>query len=170
VTVTNGLILLERGAPFVGVNGTNAMPASNYELAFDAMRVAGDDFFCGLTFPVGNAHCSLILGGWGGGLVGISNVDGYDASENETTKYVSFESGRWYRVRLLVTEQKIQAWIEQKQVVNLIIVGRKLDVRFGEIMLSRPFGLCSWETSAAFRSIKLRAVNQSESAPRESGR
>jgi hypothetical protein len=159
VVVTNGLLVLQRGQPFVGVNGTNEIPTVNYELAFDAMRVAGDDFFCGLTFPVREAHCSLIVGGWGGGIVGLSNLDGADASENETTQYISFERGRWYRVRLRVSEQKIEAWIEQKKVVNLITTGRKLEVRFGEIMMSRPFGLAAWDTSAAFRAIKIRPVS-----------
>lgn len=158
VSVKNGLLLLERGQPFVGVNGTNEMPKLNYELAFDAMRVAGDDFFCGLTFPIRDTSCSLIVGGWGGGIVGLSNVDGADASENETTTFVSFETGRWYRIRLRVTEQKIEAWIEQKKVVNLRIAGRKLDVRIGDIMQSRPFGLTAYDTTAAYRAIRIRSV------------
>ena len=159
VTVTNGLLVFHRGQPFVGVNHTNEVPLVNYEVAFDAMRLDGSDFFCALTFPVRDACCSLIVGGWGGGLVGLSNLDGGDASENETMKFVSFESGRWYRIRLRVTEQKIEAWIEQKKVVNLVTTGRKLSVSFGEIMMSQPFGLASWETSAAFRAIKLRPVS-----------
>lgn len=158
VTVTNGLLVLRRGQPFVGVNGTKEMPRLNYELAFDAMRVAGDDFFCGLTFPIRDTSCSLILGGWGGGIVGLSNVDGADASENETSTYVSFETGRWYRIRLRVTEQKIEAWVEQKQVVNLLTAGRKFDVRLGDIMASRPFGLAAYDTTAAYRAIKVRTV------------
>jgi hypothetical protein len=166
VTVTNGMLVLQRGNPFVGVNGTNEIPKVNYEIAFDALRVAGNDFFCGLTFPVNDAWCSLIIGGWGGGIVGLSNVDGGDASENETTKYISFETGRWYRLRLRVTEQRIEAWIEQKKVVDLVTTGRKLEVRFGEIMLSRPFGLAAWDTSAAYRAIKIRPVNEPADPPR----
>jgi hypothetical protein len=166
VAVTNGLLVLQRGEPFVGINGTNPIPKVNYEIAFDAMRVAGEDFFCGLTFPVGEAGCSLIVGGWGGGIVGLSNVDGGSAAENETTKYVSFETGRWYRIRLRVTEQKIEAWIEQKKVVDLVTIGRQLEVRFGEILMSRPLGICSWETSAAFRAIKIREVSEPADAER----
>lgn len=166
VVVTNGLLLLNRGNPFVGVNCTNEIPTVNYEVVLEAMRVEGNDFFCGLTFPVRDSFCSLIVGGWGGGLVGISNVDGADASENETTKYVSFESGRWYRLRLRVTEQKIEAWIEQKKVVDLITTGRKLEVRFGEIMLSRPFGLSAWDTSAAYRALKIHPVDGPADEPR----
>lgn len=165
VFVTNGLMVLQRGEPFAGVNGTNPIPKVNYEIAFDAMRVEGEDFFCGLTFPVRDASCSLIVGGWGGGIVGLSNVDGSNASENETTKYISFETGRWYRIRLRVTEQKIEAWIEQKKVVDLVTTGRLLEVRFGEILMSRPFGLCSWQTSAAYRAIKIREVSAPDRPP-----
>lgn len=163
--LTNGLMVFQHGQPFVGANCTNEIPSVNYEVAFDAMRLGGGDFFCGLTFPVRDSFCSLIVGGWGGGIVGLSNVDGADASENETSKYVSFESGRWYRIRLRVTDQKIEAWIEQKKVVNLVTSGRKLSVRFGEIEMSKPFGLAAWDTSAAFREIKIRAV----SGPAEAG-
>jgi hypothetical protein len=167
VIVTNGLLVFNHGNPFVGVNLVSNLPTINYEVAFDAMRVAGDDFFCGLTFPVGESFCSLIVGGWGGGLVGLSNIDGADASENETTTYVSFETGRWYRIRLRVTEQKIEAWIEQKKVVNFSTTGRKLSVRFGEIMRSQPFGLASWETSSAFREIKIREISKPDSPANE---
>lgn len=163
VTVRKGLLLLSTGSPFTGVRWTNDPPKVNYEIALEAMRVSGSDFFCGLTFPVRDSFCSLIVGGWGGTLVGISSLDGADASENETTQFVSFESGRWYRIRLRVTENKIEAWVEQKQVVNLTTTGRKLSLRFGEIELSKPLGIASWDTGAALREIKIRTVTTPDS-------
>ena len=159
VEVQHGLLVFWMGEPFVGVNYTNRIPTVNYEVAFEAMRVAGSDFFCGLTFPVHDSHCSLIVGGWGGGVVGISSLDGADASENETTQFVTFETGRWYRIRVRVSEQKLEAWIEQKKVVDVVTTGRKISTRFGDIELSKPFGLASWSTSAAFRGIRIRDVN-----------
>ena len=89
----DGVVVLSMGDPFTGINWTNEFPKMNYEVALDAMRVMGSDFFCGLTVPVGTNFCSLIVGGWGGSLVGISSLDGMDASENETTKFKNFESG-----------------------------------------------------------------------------
>src|SRR4030095_13557208 len=68
-----------------GVNWTSDIPRMNYEISLEAMRVDGSDFFCGLTFPVGEDPCSLIVGGWGGGVVGLSSLDGEDAANNETT-------------------------------------------------------------------------------------
>src|SRR6266481_5335248 len=44
-----GAIVLGIGDPFTGINYTNELPTMNYEVALDAMRVSGSDFFCGLT-------------------------------------------------------------------------------------------------------------------------
>ena len=122
-----------------GITWVGDVPKIDYELTLEAMRVDGSDFFCGLTFPVGDSPCSFIVGGWGGGVVGLSSIDGSDASENETTKYQEFESGRWYAVRLKVTKQKIEAWLDKKQMVNLDTKDRKISVRL-EVELSRPWG------------------------------
>jgi hypothetical protein len=154
-----GVIVLSMGDPFTGINWTNPFPKVNYEVALDAMRLMGSDFFCGLTVPVGTNCCSLVVGGWGGSLVGISSLDSMDASENETTKFTSFESGRWYRIRLRVTEKKIEAWIDKDKLVDVAIADRKVSVRPGDIELSQPFGLAAWQTSAAFREIKFRRVS-----------
>jgi hypothetical protein len=155
----SGVLVLTMGNPFTGVGWTNDFPKMNYEVAFDAMRVMGSDFFCGLTVPVADSFCSLIVGGWGGSLVGISSLDGMDASENETTKFATFETGRWYRIRMRVTEKKLQAWIDQEKLVDVDISEKKISLRPGDIEMSKPFGLAAWQTSAAYREIKYRKVS-----------
>jgi hypothetical protein len=160
VQVRDGLLVFTRGEPFVGVNYTNEMPKVNYEVTLEAMSVTGGDFFCGLTFPVQDSFCSFIVGGWGGSVVGLSSLDGADASENETTQFITFETGRWYHLRLRVTERKIEAWIEQKKVVDVMTAGRKISLRFGDIEMSKPFGIASYSTTAAFRGIRIREVNE----------
>src|SRR4029079_13118601 len=112
---------------------------------------------CGLTFPVGDSPCSFIVGGWGGGVVGLSSIDGSDASENETTKYMELETNRWYTIRLRVTPEKIAAWIDKKQMVDLDLKDRRLSIRL-EVELSRPLGISTYNTSAALREIKLQTV------------
>jgi hypothetical protein len=159
VRCQDGVIVLSMGDPFTGINWTNDFPTMNYEVALDAMRVMGSDFFCGLTVPVGTNFCSFIVGGWGGSLAGISSLDGMDASENETTKFTSFESGRWYRIRLRVTENKIEGWIDKEKLINVVTTGKRISVRAGDIELSEPFGLASWQTTAALREIKYRRVS-----------
>src|SRR5262245_55401841 len=86
-------IILGEGV-MTGITWTNDLPKMNYEISLEAMRVEGSDFFCALTFPVNEDPCSLIVGGWGGGVVGLSSLDGQDAANNDTTKYMSFENGR----------------------------------------------------------------------------
>ena len=154
-----GLMVLDMGAVLSGVNWTNELPKTDYEVALDAMRVEGSDFFCGLTVPVGEDFCSLIVGGWGGTVVGISSLDGQDASENETTQFIKFDPNHWYRVRLRVTPEKIQAWLDEKKIIDVAIKGRKITMRYGEIELSKPFGIATYQTSAALREIKMRKVD-----------
>jgi hypothetical protein len=134
----------------------------NYEVALDAMRLTGSDFFCGLTVPVGTNCCSLIVGGWGGSLVGISSLNGMDASENETTKFSNFESGHWYRIRLRVREKRIQAWIDKEKLVDVDTTDKRISVRPGDIELSQPFGIAAWQTSTALREVKFRRVSATE--------
>jgi hypothetical protein len=159
VECESGLIVLNSGDPLTGINWTNRVPNMNYEVALDAMRVTGSDFFCGLTVPVSNSFCTLIVGGWGGSLVGISSLDGQDASENETTKFFNAEQGRWYRIRLRVTQSRIEAWIDKEKFVNVDTTDKQISLRAGDIESSKPFGIASYQTTAALREIKLRRVD-----------
>jgi hypothetical protein len=154
-----GVAVLSMGDPFTGITWTNEFPKMNYEVALDAMRLMGSDFFCALTVPVGDTFCSLIVGGWGGSLIGISSLDGMDASENETTKFSNFESGRWYRIRLRVTEKKIEGWIDKEKLVDVAIAEHKVALRPGDIEMCKPFGLAAWQTASALREIKYRQVS-----------
>jgi hypothetical protein len=165
--VHDGLILMKMGDPFTGIGWTNDFPNSNYEIALDAMRVTGSDFFCGLTVPVGDSFCSLIVGGWGGALVGISSLDGMDASENETSKYENFLQNRWYRIRLRVTHDRIEGWVDQEKLIDVVTTGKRISLRPGEIEESKPMGIACWQTSAALRQIKLRRVDQPASPPKK---
>jgi hypothetical protein len=132
-------------------------PVTNYEIRLEAKRVDGIDFFCGLTFPVEKSHCSLIVGGWAGAVVGLSSIDDRDASENDTTKYINFQDRRWYPIRVRVTRDRIQAWIDDKPVVNQDIRNRKVSTR-AEVDLSKPLGIAAWQTRAAVRKIEFRRL------------
>ncbi|PYV44786.1 MAG: DUF1080 domain-containing protein [Acidobacteria bacterium] len=157
VYVEDGQVILEMGANLTGITWTGEFPQMDYEVILEAMRVEGSDFFCGMTFPVGPAPCSLITGGWGGTVVGLSSIDGRDASENETSQLMNFNAKQWYRIRLRVTAPKIEAWIDEKQVINLLTRSHKISIR-PEVELSRPFGIASWRTKAALRNIKMRWI------------
>ncbi len=150
-------IVIEAGTTLAGITSTlgSRLPRMNYEVAFEAMRVAGGDFFGSLTFPVGNAACTLVLGGWGGPVVGLSNVDGIDASGNESTREREFADRRWYRVRVRVTADRVEAWIDADKVVDFPTAGRRLSLRPGDIQKSLPLGISSYMTKAAVRGITL---------------
>jgi hypothetical protein len=158
VTVRDGQILLEMGDPLTGITWTGGeLPNINYEISLEAMKVSGSDFFCGLTFPVADSFCSLILGGWGGTVVGLSSLDGMDASDNETSTSMDFASDRWYRIRLRVVPGKITAWIDDKVIVDANTKGRRISIR-PEVDLSTPLGVASYRTETALRSISIHAV------------
>lgn len=155
-----GAIVIEQGAMLSGLTWTKAeaLPRTQYEISLEAMKLAGGDFFCGLTFPVADSACTFVVGGWGGAVVGLSCVDGDDASENQTTESMSFEPNRWYRIRVRVTPDKIEAWIDDRQMVDLTTTGRKISLRFGDIEYSAPLGIASYQTRAAVRDIRLRRL------------
>lgn len=153
-------IVIEAGTTLGGITWTRGaeLPRMNYELSLEAMRLAGGDFFCGLTFPVAEAACTLVVGGWGGTVVGISNVDRVDASGNETSREMEFQDRRWYRIRVRVTPGRIEAWIDDKAVVDLKTQGRRLSLRPGDIQKSLPLGIATYMTRAAVRDIRLRKI------------
>lgn len=156
VAVTDGRIVMEPGGALTGITwGGPPLPTTNYELSLQAMRVDGSDFFAGVTFPVGDAFCSLILGGWGGTTVGLSSINGRDASENDTTQSIQFESGRWYAVRIRVTPEKIQAWLDERPIVDQPLAGNTVSTRI-EVEPSQPLGIASYRTRAALKDIRLR--------------
>src|SRR5687767_4356936 len=76
--VENGNLVVPAGDPLSGVTREkDDVPHLNYEIELEAQRVEGHDFFLALTFPVQDMHASLILGGWSGGVCGISSIDGF---------------------------------------------------------------------------------------------
>jgi hypothetical protein len=167
VRVENGAIQLSAGHPLTGItwNGKPLpIPASTaYEIRFEAARLRGGDFFASLTFPAVEAgqHGTWVLGGWGGDIVGISSIDGWDASDNETRTYFEFEAGRWYTFRLRVAANRIEAWIDDQRIVNVEIRGRELSLRRGDIKLSAPLGFASYNTAGAIRKIEYRVIADS---------
>jgi len=157
VRIANGCLVMKEGNDMTGVKWTKDLPRLDYEVTLQAMRVDGSDFFCGLTFPVKEDPCTLILGGWGGSLVGLSSLDGMDASENETTTIVSFQNQRWYRVRLRVTAAKIEAWLDSQKIIDANITDRKISIRW-ECEPCKPFGIATWRTTGAVRDIRIRRL------------
>lgn len=157
IYVSGDAIILAMGDGCTGITWKGEFPVMNYKVSLEAKRVAGNDFFCGMTFPVKDDPCTLIVGGWGGPVVGLSSIDRKDASENETTRLIKFETDRWYNICLVVKEDTIRAMIDNEIVIDLPTEGRMFSIR-PEVELSKPFGIASWRTTAALRNIRLERI------------
>ena len=165
VGVDEGVLRIGMGADLSGVTWDGEFPRHEYEIALEAQRADGNDFFCGLTFPVGDDPCSFIVGGWGGGVVGLSSIDGQDAAHNDTTSYREFKTGRWYAIRVRVEKERITCWIDDKQVVDQPLAGHVLSIR-EEVAPSRPLGIATYATTALVRGIRWRPLEPAAPAPR----
>ncbi len=158
VSVSDGLLWMEMGYPLTGVTSTQRqLPKTDYEISLSAKRVDGTDFFCGLTFPVDDSFCSLIVGGWGGTLVGLSSIDGKDAAENDTKRHMNFDNDRWYKIRIIVRSNRIKVLIDDASVIDRDIQGCKMTIR-NEVRPSRPLGICAFESRVALKEIQLKRL------------
>ncbi len=167
VEVAADRLVLHAGQPMTGARFTGdwealGLPWIRYALHFEARRVEGRDFFATCTFPVGTAECcvSLVLGGWGGGLVGISSIDYLDASQNSTRGELTFENGRWYRIHLEVRADDLRAWIDDRPVVNTSLKGRHLSLRTGDIERCAPLGFATWFTHGEVRGLRIERLRR----------
>jgi hypothetical protein len=160
VAIADGVIQIGPGV-LTGITWAGEklpFPAAGYEIRVEAARLKGSDFFAGITFPVGDSHCTWINGGWGGEVVGLSNINGADAARNETTVGIRFETGRWYSLRLRVMPTSITAWIDDEKVIDVSIEKKWIALREGDIDRSVPFGIATYATMGGVRKIEWRPV------------
>lgn len=162
VTLEGGQMIIAQGDSLSGVVYKKAaeLPQTGYEITLQAKRLQGVDFFCGLTFPVGKPDrcATLILGGWGGSVTGISSIDDLDAANNATGSYQRYDDDTWYTVRLRVTPENLSAWVDDKQVVDADIKDRKISLRPGPMEAYAPLSITTFNTMAAIRNVALKKL------------
>jgi hypothetical protein len=165
VSVTsNGFVDCAAGNPFSGIVYTNTPLTMNYELSLEAMRAEGSDFFIALTIPVVTNSCTVIIGGWGGGLCGVSCVDYLDAADNQWSEGLELKNDRWYRLRVRVTPGVLQISLNDTLYgarIEYIDSGR-LSLRFGDIDKTLPLGLATYYTRALWRNFTLTPITELE--------
>ena len=155
VRVENQTIIMGRGKPATGISWKGAPPPrSNYRISFQGRRTGGSDFFCGLTFPVKQEYCSLILGGWGGQVVGLSNINGLSAVENETTQAVDFAKDQWYAVELTVLDDRIEVKIDGRTMIDVDTEDRKFSIWWEQEPVT-PLGIVTWNTVGEIKELRL---------------
>jgi len=157
VTIQDGALHLAPGNPLTGVTLQSTPPSGNYELEVVAARLEGVDFFCGLTFPVGDSHLTLVLGGWGGSTCGLSNIDDNDASNNATMKLKGFKAGRDYTVLLRVTEAQIEVLLDGEPFTSTPRNGAVFSLR-PEVDICKPLGISSFCTLARIKTLRWRPL------------
>ncbi|MGB1926555.1 MAG: DUF1080 domain-containing protein [Rubripirellula sp.] len=163
VEITDSLISFGFGDPMTGIRWEGDLQKDHYEIELEARRTDGFDFFCGVTFPIVDSNASFILGGWGGGIVGISSIDGRDASENETTDFRNFDNDRWYKVRVRVDSYQIQCWIDDKLACDVPRAEKKFDIRY-EMDQCVPLGVANFQCKSELRNLRYRALTAAEMA------
>jgi hypothetical protein len=149
------------GNPMTGIAYTNPPPRMNYELSLEAMRVEGSDFFAALTLPVETNLCTVIIGGWGGGLCGVSSFDYMDASENQWSEHLALENGRWYTLRVRVTPGVLQVFLDETLYTARIEFdcSSRFSLRPGsDIDKTAPLGLATYRTKARWRNFTLTPI------------
>src|SRR6476659_1419911 len=159
VRVEDGQIIMRMGQPLTGITLADGskLPTDNYEVSLQAMKRKGDDFFCGLTFPVGDSHASFVIGGWAGTVIGLSSINGMDASENETTQYEKLDHNKWYTIRVRVADGKVECWLDDKQMVDVEREGKRISTRI-EVDPNKPLGICCYNTETGLKDIKVRRL------------
>ncbi len=151
----SGAVELGFGSPLTGITWTGEYPRDDYEVELTATPLEGNDFFCGLTFPVGEGSCTLILGGWGGALTGLSCLDGEDASMNATKSFRHYPSGTPVAIRLVVNRTSVCVSLDGEQIIRQPRDGVEFSLR-PEVLPSAPFGLASYVTRARFSGLRYR--------------
>lgn len=163
VSIQSNALVLKAGQPMTGVRFDGwqqaGLPCSGYTVEYQARRVDGRDFFGALTFPVRTSDtcATLVLGGWGGAVTGISSIDFSDANENQTRSEQRYENGRWYAVKLRVGEGDLQVFLDGRIIVNVSIRGRNISLRAGFIDHCAPFGFASYASTCEVKDLRVQA-------------
>jgi hypothetical protein len=163
--VTAGCLELRApGDRAVGLAFSHEVPATDYEIRFEAMRTHGTQYAAALVFPVASAHCLWAVGNQGIHF-GLDLVDGKRDTEigNPTNRRFDIADGRWYRFALRVERARIQAWMDIQTMVDVPTFGHTFALA-GEFRELRPLGLLvGGGTGVRVRNLRLRRLG---TAPR----
>lgn len=162
--LVDGGVVLPQGVPLAGLTYRGAPPEGPFEAEFDVTKEYGADFFLAVTFPAREAHLTLVLGGWGGVVCGLSCLDGEDASGNDTRTLRSFPDGTRYRVGLRVSDAEVQVDLDGERLLAAPLEGRVLSIR-PEVEPSVPFGVASFATQTILHGVRVRHLAPSPAGP-----
>lgn len=157
----DGSVECSPGNPMTAIAYTNEPLRMNYELSLQAVRVKGSDFFAALTIPIEQHYCTVIIGGWGGSLCGISSVDHMDAADNQWSQGVNLENKRWYTLRVRVTPGVLQVFLDETLYATRIEFkeASRFSLRANsDIDKTKPLGLATYHTLARWRNFTVTPI------------
>jgi len=154
VTVTDGRVVLGRGPMNTGVVWTGQFPETDYEVMLEVMRLEGDSVFADLLFPVAGSHCVLVVHSK---LVSLDRLDGRSGNDHPAAQEFLFEPKRWYRLRLRVTRERVQAWVEDQRLIDLPTAEHRWSIR-PDFAALRPFAIFNYQGASALRNIRVRRL------------
>ena len=70
-----------------------------------------------------------------------------------------FEEKKWYDIKLQVTDKNLRVWIDQQKVIDCDVEGRRVGMRYGEIEMSVPLGICTYTTTGEIKDLQLRTLD-----------
>jgi hypothetical protein len=157
--LSNGVVSCGIGKPLTGLAYTNTFPTMSYEVKMEALRKEGSDFFVAMTIPVESNACTIVIGGWGGNLCGISSINIMDASENQYSEGVVFKNDVWYTLRVRVTPGLLEVFLNDTLYTAKVPFESSsvFTLRAGsDIDKTKPFGLATYETKALWRNLTVK--------------
>ncbi len=161
--LSNGVVSCGLGKPLTGIAYTNSFPTMSYEVRMEALRKEGSDFFVAMTIPVESNACTVVIGGWGGGLCGISSINFLDASENQYSEGVVFKNDVWYTLRVRVTPGLLEVFLNDTLYTAKVPFesSSAFTLRAGsDIDKTKPFGLATYETKALWRNLTVTTIEK----------
>jgi len=162
VLVDQGRIIIQRGPERSAIAWTGDFPTVDYEVALEARREAGSEL-AEILFPVGPTRCAWSVAGWGGTFTGLAMLEGHGGLDNDTRRPATCRTGQWYRARLRVTKEKIEAWRDDEKWYDLPRAGRRLSQPYW-LPFPDLFAVATWRSTLAVRNIRLKLL---ESKPEE---
>ena len=146
-------VVIPQTAALAGMTFRGALPTVPYRLSVEATRLYGADFFLGVTFPVAGDHLTLVLGGWGGMVSGLSSLDGLDASSNATRTLRHFPNGKRHEVEIEVTETDVRVRVDGEPFLSTSLEGREVGLRV-DVEPSHPLGIATYATSTQLHRVR----------------
>ena len=157
VRVEQGAIQLSWGSPGTSVAWTGTQVPASYELALEVMRIEGSGSgYWFLTFPIdADRTCTLTLADQLGWLCGGSDP----AGEGSLTRAFGFDGGTWHKVRVRVTQGRIEASLDGEE-----LVAEPAEAQATALSESPSPGsleIATWAMTAAVRDIRLKRLPDS---------